>query len=145
MTQIQYNHVWFVCQWLRSFLRDTEKSERELEIGYIENLAVEDVNGMMLRDMQRLFPDREYVLERVANLPSTEQLRLVIGSLSTRNGHESNVTVRNLMIAEINRTRPRTGPPGPKECDSVYPSPGARQSRMHLDILLHRLSFLSIK
>ena len=40
---------------------------------------------MVLRDVQRMHPDDGYVLEHVRDWQVTEQLRLVIGSLSRRN------------------------------------------------------------
>jgi hypothetical protein len=142
MTEISDNNVWYVCGWLRSFIRDTEGSGRELSIAYIENLNVEGVNGMVLPDVQRIHPDHGYVLQHVRDWPLTEQLRRVVGSLSRRNGNQKTEHVRNLMIAEIERTRPRTGPPGPKEFDIVYPPPGASESMMRVSTLLSRLSFL---
>ena len=140
MAQILDSDVWYVCGWLRSFIRDTEGSGRELSIAYIENLNVEDVNGMVLRDVRRRHPDREYVLQNIRDWPLTEQLRRVIGSLSIRNGNQPNVDVRNRMIAEIDRTRSRTGPPGPDEVHVVYPAPGPMESSMRLSVLLSRLS-----
>jgi hypothetical protein len=130
MAEISENDVWYVCGWLRSFIRDTECSGRELSIAYIENLSVEDVNGMVLRDAQRRQPEQGYILQNIRDLPLTEQLRRVIDSLSTRNGNQPNVDVRNRMIAEIDRTRSRTGPPGPDEVHVVYPAPGPMESSM---------------
>ena len=139
MTEISDSDVWYVCGWLRSFIRETEGSGRELSIAYIENLNVEDVNGMVVRDVQRRHPDRGYVLQNIRDWPLTEQLRRVIGSLSIRNGNQPNEDVRNRMIAEIDRTGSRTGPPGPKDFEVVYPSPGPSESSMHLLMLLSRL------
>ena len=139
MTEINDADVWYVCGWLRNFIRDTEGSGSELEIGYIERIAVEDVNGMVLRDVQRRHAGLPYVVERIREWPLTEQLRRVIGSLSRRNGNQPNEYVRNLMIAEIERTRPQTGPPGPKEFDIEYPSPGASEATMRVSMLLSRL------
>ena len=92
--------------------------------------------------MQRRHPERGYVLEHIRDWSLTEQLRQVIGSLSRGNDNQPNEDVRNFMIAEVNHTRPRTGPPGPKEFDVVYPPPGASESRIHLSNLLCRLSFV---
>ena len=139
MTDISDSDVWYVCGWLRSFIRETEGSGRELSIAYIENLNVEDVNGMVLRDVQRRHPDRGYVLQNIRDWPLTEQLRRVIGSLSIRNGNQPNEEVRNRMIAEIARTRSRTGPPGPNDFEVVYPPPGPSESSMHLLMLLSQL------
>ena len=142
MTEISDDDVCHVCAWLRRFIRDTEGSGSELSITYIESIAVDDVNGMVLRDVQRRHPGLPYVLERIREWPLTEKLRRVVGSLSRRNGNQPNEHVRNSMIAEIERTRPRTGPPGPKEFDIVYPPPGASESMMRVSMLLSRLSFL---
>ena len=139
MTEISDDDVLHVCGWLRRFIRDTEDNGRELNITYIESIVVDDVNGMVLRDVQRRHPGLPYVVERIREWPLTEQLRRVIGSLSTRNGNQPNENVRNLMIAEIERTRPRTGPPGPKEFDIEYPPPGASESTMRVSMLLSRL------
>ena len=139
MTEISDSDVWYVCGWLRSFIRETECSGRELSIAYIENLNVEDVNGMVVRDEERRHPDRGYVLQNIRDWPLTEQLRRVIGSLSIRNGNQPNEDVRNRMIAEIARTRSRTGPPGPNDFEVVYPSPGPSESSMHLLMLLSQL------
>ena len=139
MTDISDSDVWYVCGWLRSFLRDTEGSVRELSIAYIENLNVEDVNGMVVRDVQRRHPDRGYVLQNVRDWPMTAQLRRVIGAISTRNGNQQDAHVRGLMIAEIERTRPRTGPQGPNDFEVVYPPPGASGCSMYREMLLSRL------
>ena len=135
MADISDRDVTYVCGWLRSFIG----SASDLSIAYIENLNVEDVNGMVVRDVQRRHPDRGYVLQNIRDWPLTEQLRRVIGSLSIRNGNQPNEDVRNRMIAEIARTRSRTGPPGPKDFEVVYPSPGPSESSMHLLMLLSRL------
>jgi hypothetical protein len=139
MVDISDSDVWYVCGWLRSFIRDTEGSVRELSIGYIENLNVEDVNGMVVRDVQRRHPDRGYVLQNVRDWPMTGQLRRVVGALSTRNGNRQDIRVRGLMRAEIERTRPQTGPPGPKDFEVVYPPPGASECSMYREMLLSRL------
>jgi hypothetical protein len=139
MTEISESDVWYVCGWLRSFIRDIEGSVRELSIAYIENLNVEDVNGMVVRDVQRRYPDRGYVQQNIRDWPLTGQLRRVIGALSTRNGNQQDTHVRDLMIAEIEHTRPRTGPPGPKSFEVVYPPPGASGCSMYRQMLLSRL------
>ncbi len=139
MTEISESDVWYVCTWLWSFIRDTEGSGRELSIVYIENLNVEDVNGMVVRDVQRRHPDRGYVLQNIRDWSLTEQLRRVIGVLSTRNGNQQDTHVRGLMIAEIDRTRSQTGPQGPKDFEVVYPPPGVSESIMYREILLSRL------
>ena len=65
MAEISESDVWYVCGWLRSFIRDTEGSGRELSIAYIENLNVDDVNGMVVRDVQRRYPERGYILQDI--------------------------------------------------------------------------------
>ena len=139
MTEISDDDVWHVCGWLRLFLRDTVGGGREFNITYIESIAVDDVNGMVLRDVQRRHPGLPYTLERIREWPLTKKLRRVVGSLSTRNGNQPNEHVRNLMIVAIENTRPQTGPPGPKEFDIEYPSPGASESTMSVSMLLSRL------
>jgi hypothetical protein len=114
---------------------------RELSIAYIENLNVEDVNGMVVRDVNGRYPDRGYVLQNVRDWPLTVQLRRVIGALSTRNGGRQDTHVRDLMIAEIERTQATTGPPGPKDFEVVYPPPGASGCSMNRAMLLSRLCF----
>jgi hypothetical protein len=139
MTDISDSDVWYVCGWLRSFLGDTEGSVRELSIAYIENLNVDDVNGMVVRDVQRRHPDRGYVGQNVRDCPLTVQLRRVIGAISTRHGNRQNAHVRGLMVAEIERTQATTGPPGPKDFEVVYPPPGASGCSMYRAMLLSRL------
>ncbi len=128
-----------MCGWLRSFLRDIEGSGRELSIAYIENLSVEDVNGMVLRDVNGRYPDRGYVQQNVSDWPLTVQLRRVIGAISTKNGNQQDIHVRDLMRTEIEHTRPRTGPPGPKDFEVVHPPPGASGCSMYRAMLLSRL------
>ncbi len=139
MAEISESDVWYVCGWLRSFIRDTEGSVRELSIAYIENLNVEDVNGMVLRDVNGRYPGREYVLQNVIEWPLTEKLRRIVGSLSTRNGNQQDIHVRDLMIVEIDRMLSQSGPAGPKAFEVVYPPPGASECSMYREMLLSRL------
>ena len=42
-------------------------------------------------------------------------------------------------LIHITRTRPQTGPPGPKDFEVVYPPPGASECSMYREMLLSRL------
>jgi len=104
MAGISERDVWYVCGWLREFMRDTEDSGRELSIASL-----------------------------------TEKLRRIVGSLSTRNGNQQDIHVRDLMIVEIDRMLSQSGPPGPKDFEIVYPPPGASECSMYRAMLLSRL------
>ena len=148
-TIIDNNDLQWVCAFLRSYIINIEDSQRPLSIEYIERLAVADADNMMLREMQRTSTGRQYVLEDIRNDPFTNILRTVIESLSTQNDHQPVDDIRNRMIAEIDRTQPRTAPPGPQGSVDEYHYPGANSSAddvdvlagpsMSLDILLSRL------
>jgi len=101
MTDVRDADVWYVCNWLQSYIRNTENSLLDLSIAYVEDLTVEDVDAMVLRDVQRRHPDRRYLLEHVRNWPVTHQLKLVIGSLSIHSTAPQNAQVRQVMVAEI--------------------------------------------
>jgi hypothetical protein len=139
MTDVRDADVWYVCNWLQSYIRHTENSLLDLSIAYVEDLTVEDVDAMVLRDVQRRHPDRRYLLEHVRNWPVTHQLKLVIGSLSIHSTAPQNAQVRQVMVAEIERSRPRSGPPGPKPFQIRYPPPGPGTRALHLSALLSRL------
>ena len=143
MTDISDADVAYVCGWLRAYIGTAS----DLSIEYIEGLNVDDVNDMVFRKLQRDVERRTRpapppaVLVRgrwrsvpvpsplqladVANWPLVEPLKRVIGSLSRRNGNQPDTRVRGLMIAEIQRTLRRTGPPGPKDFEVEDSPPGA--------------------
>jgi hypothetical protein len=135
MTDVTDDEIEYTCGWLRSFIRYTENSLLDLNIRYIADLTVENVENMVLRDVLRRHPTHEYLIQHVRNWPLTLELRRVIGAISTHGTPNQEVT--NRMEQEIIRTQPRTGPPGPQEFHIVYPPPGAQS--LNISSLLYLL------